>query len=65
MGGVYVRFFMKDPKTPLRRPKNFLEGLLELYVEELGMFLLLAQQFGGPLLQTLYRFRLVWLVEPA
>ncbi|GMH45130.1 hypothetical protein BSKO_13087 [Bryopsis sp. KO-2023] len=35
VGGVYVRFFMKDPKTPLRRPKRFLEGLLENYVAEL------------------------------
>lgn len=36
MGGVYVRFFMKDPKAPLRRPKVFLEGLLEQFVGELG-----------------------------
>ncbi|CAD7701733.1 unnamed protein product, partial [Ostreobium quekettii] len=36
IGGVYIRLYMKDPKAPLRRPKEFLEGLLERYVQEIG-----------------------------
>lgn len=36
IGGVYVRLFMKNPKAALRRPKEFLEGLLERYVKEIG-----------------------------
>lgn len=35
VGGVYVRKFMKDPKYPLRNPKKFVEGLMEMYTKVL------------------------------
>eukprot|EP00210_Caulerpa_lentillifera_P007523 g7188.t1 len=38
IGGVYIRFFMKDPKTQLRKPKQFLEGILEEYTKALSKF---------------------------
>lgn len=36
IGGVYIRFFMKDPKTQLRKPKQFLEGVMEEYINALS-----------------------------
>jgi DnaJ family protein C protein 13 len=36
VGGVYARLFLKDPRFPLRNPKRFLEGLLEMYPREIA-----------------------------
>jgi len=32
VGGVYVRFFLKNPRYPVRDPKAFCEGLMEAYL---------------------------------
>lgn len=36
VGGVYVRFFLKNPEFAIRNPKRFVEGLMERYSAELG-----------------------------
>ena len=34
VGGIYIRLYLKDPKFPLRNPKDSLEGCLKMFFVE-------------------------------